>query len=82
MVELNRAVAHGYAFGPRAGLALLAGLRAGGALKDYPLLVAAEADLTACAGDRERAAVLFREAAARTDGEAERRALLERAAEL
>ncbi|MFI6500242.1 RNA polymerase sigma factor [Nonomuraea typhae] len=82
VVELNRAVAHGYAFGPRAGLALLAGLRAGGALKDYPLLVAAEADLTARAGDRERAAVLFREAAARTDGEAERRALLERAAEL
>ena len=47
MIELNRAVAHGYAFGPAAGLALLAEARAGGALDDYPHAVAAEADLTA-----------------------------------
>ncbi|QYC38278.1 putative ECF RNA polymerase sigma factor SigI [Nonomuraea coxensis DSM 45129] len=81
VVELNRAVAHGYAHGPRAGLAVLAGARAGGALDGYPLALAAEADLTARAGDRARAAGLFREAAARTHSEAERRALLERAAE-
>ena len=47
VIELNRAVAHGYAHGPAAGLALLAAARAGGALDDYPLAIAAEADLTA-----------------------------------
>jgi RNA polymerase sigma-70 factor, ECF subfamily len=82
VVELNRAVAHGYADGPSAGLALLARARAGGMLRDYPLAIAAEADLTARAGDRARAAALFREAAAHTESESERRALLDRAAEM
>jgi RNA polymerase sigma-70 factor, ECF subfamily len=82
VIELNRAVAHGYADGPSAGLALLAGARAGGALRDYPLAIAAEADLTARAGDRVRAAAMFREAATQTDSESERRALLDRASEL
>jgi RNA polymerase sigma-70 factor, ECF subfamily len=82
VIELNRAVAHGYAHGPSAGLALLAQARAGGALDDYPWAIAAEADLTARDGDRERAADLFRQAAARAHGESERRALLERAGEL
>ncbi|MER7369603.1 RNA polymerase sigma factor [Nonomuraea wenchangensis] len=82
VVELNRAVAHGYAYSPRAGLAVLAAARSGGALDGYPLALAAEADLTARAGDRTRAAGLFREAAARTHSEAERRALLARADEL
>ncbi len=82
VIELNRAVAHGYAHGPAAGLALLAAARAGGALDDYPLAVAAEAELTARDGDRERAAALFRDAAARAHGDAERRALLDRAAAL
>ncbi|WP_245656549.1 hypothetical protein [Microtetraspora fusca] len=82
MVELNRAVAHGYAHGPAAGLALLAQARAGGALDDYPLAVAAEADLTARHGDRARAADLFRQAASVAYSEPERRALLDRADEL
>jgi RNA polymerase sigma-70 factor (ECF subfamily) len=82
VVELNRAVAHGYAYGPAAGLALLAAARAGGALDGYPLAVAAEADLTARAGQPDRAAVLFREAAAQARGESERQALLDRAAEI
>ncbi|GAB4053477.1 RNA polymerase sigma factor [Catellatospora paridis] len=82
VIELNRAVAHGYAYGPEAGLDLLARARAGGALDDYPLAIAAEADLTARAGDRVRAADLFRAAAARAHGDAERRALLDRADEL
>jgi RNA polymerase sigma-70 factor (ECF subfamily) len=82
VIELNRAVAHGYAHGPSAGLALLARARAGGALDDYPLAIAAEADLTAKTGDRERASALFREAAERVPGESERRALLDRAAEV
>ncbi|MFF4778321.1 RNA polymerase sigma factor [Microtetraspora fusca] len=82
VVELNRAVAHGYAHGPAAGLALLAQARAGGALDDYPLAVAAEADLTARHGDRARAADLFRQAASVAYSEPERRALLDRADEL
>ncbi|MGW4665380.1 RNA polymerase sigma factor [Streptosporangium sandarakinum] len=84
VVELNRAVAHGYAHGPEAGLALLAGVRAGGALDGHPLVVAAEADLTARRGgreDRDRAAALFRQAAAAAHSEPERRALLDRADE-
>ncbi len=81
VIELNRAVAHGFAYGPSVGLLLLAQARSGGALDDYPLAVAAEAEMTAREGDRERAAELFREAAARTHSASERRALLERAAQ-
>ncbi|SDM40421.1 RNA polymerase sigma factor [Allokutzneria albata] len=82
VIALNRAVAHGYASGPSTGLALLAGARVTGVLEDYPLAIAAEADLRARAGDRDRAAALFREAAERTHSGAERRALLARADEL
>jgi RNA polymerase sigma-70 factor, ECF subfamily len=82
VIELNRAVAHGCAYGPAAGLALLAAARAGGALDCYPLAVAVEADLTARQGDLERAAVLFQQAAAAVHNEPERRALLRRAEEL
>ncbi|WP_214322509.1 RNA polymerase sigma factor [Nonomuraea sediminis] len=82
VIELNRAVAHGYAHGPAAGLELLEQARRGGALDNYPLALAAEADLTARAGDSERAATLFLQAAERTHGESERRALVTRAAEL
>ncbi|WP_308126228.1 RNA polymerase sigma factor [Nonomuraea ceibae] len=81
VVELNRAVAHGYAHGPQAGLALLALAREGGALDDHPLALAAEADLTARSGDHARAADLFRRAAAVAHSDPERRALLDRAAE-
>jgi len=81
VIELNRAVAHGYAHGPAAGLALLTRARIGGALDDYPHAIAAEADLTARTGDRGRAAELFRQAAAVARTEPERRALLDRAAE-
>ncbi|WP_341718079.1 sigma-70 family RNA polymerase sigma factor [Micromonospora sp. FIMYZ51] len=79
VVALNRAVAHGYAYGPAVGLARLAEARSGGALDGYPLVLAVEADLLARQGDSERAAELFRAAAARTPGDAERRALLDRA---
>ncbi|MFC7246138.1 RNA polymerase sigma factor [Catellatospora aurea] len=82
VIELNRAVAHGYAHGPAAGLDLLARARTGGALDGYPLAIAAEADFTARAGDRARAADLFRTAAAHAHSEVERRALLDRADEL
>ncbi|TDE48437.1 sigma-70 family RNA polymerase sigma factor [Nonomuraea mesophila] len=79
VIALNRAVAHGYAYGPASGLELLAEVRDGGALDGYPPALAAEADLIARAGARDRAAALFRRAAALSGGEAERRALLDRA---
>ncbi|WP_258399297.1 RNA polymerase sigma factor [Micromonospora noduli] len=82
VIALNRAVAHGYAYGPAAGLVLLDAARAGGGLDGYPLALAVQADLVARQGDRLRAAGLFREAAAAVGSTAERRALLDRADEL
>ncbi|WP_405430875.1 RNA polymerase sigma factor [Micromonospora sp. NBC_00617] len=84
VVALNRAVAHGYAYGPAAGLVLLDAARAGGGLDGHPVAVAVavEADLVARQGDRPRAAALFRAAAAAVDSAVERRALLDRAADL
>ncbi|MEV4345276.1 DUF6596 domain-containing protein [Actinoplanes sp. NPDC049596] len=73
VVELNRAVAHGYAYGPAAGLALLAALS--GAPEGYRLAV--EADLRARNG--EEASALFRRAAAAFPDGPERRAILKRA---
>jgi RNA polymerase sigma-70 factor, ECF subfamily len=80
IVELNRAVAHGYAYGAEAGLSVLDVVRE--QLSGYPAVIAVEADLTAMAGDRERAADLFRAAAAAAPSEVERRALMARADEL
>ncbi|WP_188192153.1 RNA polymerase sigma factor [Nonomuraea sp. SYSU D8015] len=82
VIALNRAVAHGYAHGPAAGLALLDQARATGALEDYPLAVAAQADLTARLGHPDGAAALFRRAAALLPAGAEQRALLARADDL
>lgn len=82
VVALNRAVAHGYADDPVAGLRLLAEARVGGGLDGYPYATAAEADLTARAGDTARAVTLFEQAAAAALSESERRALLARAEEL
>ncbi|MCW3817776.1 sigma-70 family RNA polymerase sigma factor [Micromonospora sp. DR5-3] len=82
VVRLNRAVAHGYAYGPAAGLALLAEARSGGALDDYPPALAAQAELTARHGDRDGAAALFRAAGEAVGSEPERRVLLRRAAEV
>lgn len=76
VVEVNRAVAHGYAYGPAAGLGLLAAVR--DAVAGYAPALAAEADLTERAGDRAAAADLFRRAAAVAGSDAERRALEER----
>ncbi len=78
-VRLNRAVAHGYAFGPEKGLALLAEVESAG-LESY--VTAVEADLTAKSGDRDRAAALFRAAAEIAPSEVERQAFTKRADEL
>jgi RNA polymerase sigma-70 factor (ECF subfamily) len=82
VVALNRAVAHGYADDPGAGLRLLGEARLGGGLDGYPYAMAAEADLTARAGDVARAISLFEQAATAVPSELERRALLARAEEL
>ncbi|WP_436697716.1 RNA polymerase sigma factor [Nocardioides sp. BYT-33-1] len=78
VVEVNRAVAHGRAAGPDAGLAVLAALPAD-ALRDSPLLPSVRGDLLERAGRHTDAAAAFSEAAARTRN-ADERALLERRA--
>ncbi|HLN78035.1 MAG TPA: RNA polymerase sigma factor [Nocardioidaceae bacterium] len=81
VVEVNRAVAHGRAFGPDAGLAVLEGFDHG-ALAQSHLLPTVKGDLLARAGRGPEAAAAFREAAGRTRNESERRVLLSRADEL
>jgi RNA polymerase sigma factor (sigma-70 family) len=80
VVEVNRAVAHGRAFGPDAGLAVLDGLDAA-ALGDSTLVPSVRGDLLERAGRYAEAAAAFAEAAARTRNESER-SLLARRAEL
>ncbi len=80
IVEVNRAVAHGRAFGPDAGLALL-GRLPDRALAGSHLLPSVRADLLVRAGRRADAAAWFREAASLTSNESERSLLLGRAEE-
>jgi predicted RNA polymerase sigma factor len=79
VVEVNRAVAHGRAFGPQAGLAVLAGIDAA-SLGDSALLPSVRGDLLERAGQHAQAGEAFTEAAARTRNESER-AVLQRRAE-
>ncbi|GAA4713670.1 RNA polymerase sigma factor [Pedococcus ginsenosidimutans] len=83
VVEVNRAVAHGRAFGPDAGLAVLAAVDASGAaqLGDSPMLPSVRGDLLERAGAHADAAAAFTEAAARSRNEAERTVLQRRAEE-
>jgi RNA polymerase sigma factor (sigma-70 family) len=80
IVELNRAVALGMAFGPEAGLALLDEIADEKALADYHLLPSVRGDLLAKAGRADEAAAEFRRAAEMTSNERERELLLSRAA--
>lgn len=80
VVEVNRAVAHGRAFGPAAGLAVLEALDPA-ALGHSHLLPAVRGDLLACAGRMAEAAADFRLAAARTRNASEQAVLLARADE-
>ena len=80
VVEVNRAVAHGRAFGPDAGLAVLEALDAG-VLGDSPLVPSVRGDLLERAGLHGQASEAFTEAAALTRNESER-ALLHRRAQL
>jgi RNA polymerase sigma-70 factor (ECF subfamily) len=80
VVELNRAVAVGMAFGPEIGLALLERIAADPALRDYHLLPSVRGDLLSRLGRTDEAAAEFRRAADLTGNESERSLLLRRAA--
>jgi RNA polymerase sigma-70 factor, ECF subfamily len=80
VVELNRAVAIGMAFGPAAALELVDGLASEPALREFHLLPTVRGDLLAKLGRGEEAAVEFRRAASLTQNSRERAVLLERMA--
>ena len=78
VVEVNRAVAHGRAFGADAGLAVLQGVRED-ALGDSPLVPSVRGDLLERAGRHDQAMAAFTEAAARSANAGERAVLVRRA---
>jgi RNA polymerase sigma factor (sigma-70 family) len=80
VVELNRAIAHGMAFGPEAGLALLDAIPQVEVLHGYTPLPAARGDLLFRAGRLAEARIAFEHAAGLTRNERERDFLLGRAA--
>lgn len=79
VVELNRAVAVGMAFGPAAGLEIADRLNSEPALEKYHLLPSVRADLLKKLGRLEEARVEFERAAALTRNVRERALLLDRA---
>jgi RNA polymerase sigma-70 factor (ECF subfamily) len=80
IVDLNRAVAVGMAFGPAAGLALVDTLGSEPSLQSYHLLPAVRGDLLFKLGRFEEARTQFERAAALTRNTRERELLLGRAA--
>jgi predicted RNA polymerase sigma factor len=81
IVELNRAVAVGMAFGPSAGLELVDALVPEPALKAYYLLPAVRGDLLRKLARFEEARIEFERAASLTANARERELLLRRASE-
>ncbi|MFM0289118.1 RNA polymerase sigma factor [Paraburkholderia megapolitana] len=79
VVELNRAVAVGMAFGPAAGLELVDALAAEPALANYHWLPSVRGDLLAKLGRIDEARAEFARAASMTRNARERELLLERA---
>jgi RNA polymerase sigma-70 factor, ECF subfamily len=79
IVELNRAVAVGMAFGPQAGLALVDELTSDPSLKNYHLLPSVRGDFLARLDRWDEARAEFEAAAALTRNARERILLLERA---
>ena len=79
VVELNRAVAVGMAFGPAAALEIVDLLAADAALANYHWLPSVRADLLAKLGRGDEARAEFERAAAMTRNARERELLLERA---
>ncbi|MEA2261977.1 MAG: hypothetical protein QOJ51_4802 [Acidobacteriaceae bacterium] len=82
IVELNRAVAVGMAFGPQAGLVLVDELASDPSLKNYHLLPSVRGDLLARLERWDEARAEFEAAAALTRNARERTLLLERARQL
>jgi RNA polymerase sigma factor (sigma-70 family) len=82
VVELNRAVAVGMAYGPAAGLELVDPLVGEPSLRTYHLLPSVRGDLLAKLGRSDEARAEFERAAKLTRNERERVLLRERAAEL
>ena len=80
VVELNRAVAVGMAFGPARGLELADALTSLPELRNYHLLPAVRADFLAKLGRQEESRAEYTRAASLTRNAAERAVLLERAA--
>jgi RNA polymerase sigma factor (sigma-70 family) len=80
VVELNRAVAVGMAFGPAGGLELVDALRGEPSLSGYYLLWSVRGDLLAKLNRFEEARIEFERAASLTGNVPERNLLLERAA--
>jgi RNA polymerase sigma-70 factor (ECF subfamily) len=81
VVELNRAVAAGRAFGPQAGLEIVLPLFDVAAMREYHLLPAVAGDLMCSAGNHDDARQYFLSAAALTPNSQERTTMLERAAQ-
>ena len=81
VVELNRAVAVGMAFGPAAGLDLVDALLPEPSLKAYHLLPAVRGDLLRKLGRFEEARAEFERAASLTENVVERELMQRRAAE-
>jgi RNA polymerase sigma-70 factor, ECF subfamily len=79
LVELNRAVAVGFAAGPAAGLAIIDAIVKEPALANYHLLPSVRGDLLVKLGRTSEAAREFERAAAMTRNEREKKLLLERA---
>jgi RNA polymerase sigma-70 factor (ECF subfamily) len=82
VVELNRAVAVGFADGPRAGLALLEPLVDDPTLAEYQPLYAAQAELLRRTGDDKDAAEAYRRAIELSSNAVERTQLEQRLADL
>jgi RNA polymerase sigma-70 factor (ECF subfamily) len=80
VVELNRAVAIGMAFGPQAALEIVEALREDPTLDGYHLLPTVRADLLEKLGRRAEAYAEYERAALMTANTRQRAALLERAA--
>ena len=80
VVELNRAIAYGMAFGPEAGLVLVDAIAEAAALRNYAPLPAARGDLLFRAGRLPEARSAFEAAAELTRNAREREFLLSRSA--
>ena len=81
VIELNRAVAHGMAFGPAVGLAIADRVRHEPTLREYPYLPGVRADLLFKLKRFDEAKKEFERAASLTSNTGQRKLLLEKAAE-